>query len=129
MDGGPEEIDTAEATIDPSVSILFLMDGGPEDCRTEAARRQGELVSILFLMDGGPEVTYGESSGAVSIVSILFLMDGGPEEYPDSCMIAWIDSFNPFLDGWWARSPIPGFFRPWWNVSILFLMDGGPEAP
>ena len=46
------------------VSILFLMDGGPEDCFLPTQTGWDFPVSILFLMDGGPEDKSGKRQKA-----------------------------------------------------------------
>ena len=86
------------------VSILFLMDGGPED-RLRHHHSLRRHVSILFLMDGGPEGYAVQGPEVLILVSILFLMDGGPE-----VDMAEFSKIKNAL------------------VSILFLMDGGPEV-
>ena len=51
---GQKSVPASGLGVAHQVSILFLMDGGPEEVRP-AADSEAYLVSILFLMDGGPE--------------------------------------------------------------------------
>ena len=109
------------------VSILVVLDAGPQLLRNIFARRFVR-VSILVVLDAGPQPQRLLEPKPGARVSILVVLDAGPQRAGDAPTLIRRNCFNPCCSGCGSSTSGRLDHAPdRLPVSILVVLDAGPQ--